>query len=151
MDNLCDRLNKSFQKKRYRFITDLDSKSESSNSESPSPQQNNNNRSRSRLDLRRILRLKERVRRQYKFLTETEYSESLEEPSEREDSSLRKRERSPLANNGSPKKKIKPNEDGEIDLNRVVQDSLDFIDKMKTAHPANKKWFYIYTPLSTLL
>lgn len=77
MDNLCDRLNKSFQKKRYRFITDLDSQSESSNSQSPSPQENNNNKSRSRLDLRPILRLKERIRRNYKFLTETEYSQSI--------------------------------------------------------------------------
>lgn len=75
MDNICDRLNKSFQKKRYRFITDLDSNSESSNSGSPTSQQNNNNRSKSRLNLRHILRLKERIRRQYKFLTETEYSQ----------------------------------------------------------------------------
>lgn len=78
MDKLGDRLNKSSLKRRYRFVTDLDSQSESSfPSESSSRQENNNNKNRGRVESHRISKLKELIRRNYKFLTETEYSNSL--------------------------------------------------------------------------
>lgn len=113
MNKLGDRLNKSSLKRRYRFVTDLDSKSESSGpSEAISHQENNNNKTKGRAESRSISKFKELLRRNYKFLTETEYSDSLNSESFEEEEMSRKRERSPNSqDNNEPKKKLKLNEE----------------------------------------
>lgn len=72
MEKLSERLNKPLQKRRYRFITDHESESnDSPNSLSSSSREKEINKNKVKVETRAASKLKEYLRRNYKFLTET--------------------------------------------------------------------------------
>ena len=121
MQKLPEPNTRSRSLRRYRFFTDTESILESSYEEESNEPKEGFNITQRHKENKSNGKFRDVVRRNYKFLTETEYSNPLYSAFE-EDSFSFKREKSPIANSRNPPhKKLKGEEVEQVDLNKIVE------------------------------
>ena len=124
MQKLPEHNTRSRSLRKFRFFTDTQSLPDSSyQQDSIEPKEGFNITERQK-ENKANGKFRDIVRRNYKFLTETQYSNPLYSAFE-EDSFSFKREKSPIINRrNAPHKKSKGEEEEQVDLNKIVQEGL---------------------------